>query len=160
MKLIGVHLSPYARKVAVILTVKGLAYEQEPMLPGSGGPEFRKISPLGKIPVLMDGESAIPDSSVICEYLEEKYPEIPVLPDTPELRAINAASPYNRRSKFHAVIPDDQDCSHARSAFAHGRPPRGDRLHRTVQYVLRQSTRWRIYTPHRRYGSGPQYAGV
>lgn len=87
MKLIGVHLSPYARKVAVILTAKGLAFEQEPMLPGSGGPVFRKISPLGKIPVLMDGEFVIPDSSVICEYLEEKYPEISMMPDTPELRA-------------------------------------------------------------------------
>ena len=87
MKLLGVHLSPFVRKVAVVLTIKGLDYKQEPIMPGSADPDFRAMSPLGKIPVLVDGDLAVADSSAICEYLEEKYPAHPVMPPGPESRA-------------------------------------------------------------------------
>ncbi len=87
MKLIGVHLSPFVRKVAIVLNAKGLDYEQEVVVPGMFPPEFKKISPLNKIPVLEDGELTLPDSSVICEYLEEKYPEPSLLPEGLEQRA-------------------------------------------------------------------------
>jgi glutathione S-transferase len=87
MKLYGIHLSPFVRKVAVVLAAKGLDYEQEVVMPGGGDADFHKLSPLGKIPVLVDGDQAIPDSSVICEYLEEQYPAVSVLPATPALRA-------------------------------------------------------------------------
>jgi glutathione S-transferase len=80
MKLLGVYLSPFVRKVAVVLTIKGLDYEQEPIMPGSTDPDFKAMSPLGKIPVLVDGDLAVADSSAICEYLEEKYPEPTVMP--------------------------------------------------------------------------------
>jgi glutathione S-transferase len=87
MKLLGIQLSPFVRKVSVVLTVKELDYEQEPLMPGDTGPEFRAMSPLGKIPVLVDGDVALADSSVICEYLDEKYPAHPVMPADPESRA-------------------------------------------------------------------------
>lgn len=87
MKLIGVHLSPYVRKVAVALTAKGLDYEQEVVMPGMFPPDFEKLSPLQKIPVLVDGEFVLSDSSVICEYLEEKFPSPPLLPAGLEARA-------------------------------------------------------------------------
>jgi len=87
MKILGIPLSPFVRKVAVVLNIKGIDYEVEPILPGSDDPAFRAVSPLGKIPVLIDEELSIPDSSVICEYLEEAYPEIPVLPREPAHRA-------------------------------------------------------------------------
>lgn len=87
MKLIGVHLSPYVRKVAVALTVKRVEYEQEVVVPGMAPPEFVQISPLNKIPVLVDGDFTLPDSSVICEYLEEKFPSPPMLPAGLEARA-------------------------------------------------------------------------
>ena len=87
MKLLGVYLSPFVRKVAVVLTIKGLDYEQEPVMPGSDDPEFRAVSPLGKIPGLTDGELSLADSSIICEYLDEKYPQTAVMPATAESRA-------------------------------------------------------------------------
>ena len=87
MKLLGVYLSPFVRKVAVVLTIKGLDYEQEPVRPGSDDPEFRAVSPLGKIPGLTDGELSLADSSIICEYLDEKYPQTAVMPATAESRA-------------------------------------------------------------------------
>jgi glutathione S-transferase len=87
MKLIGIPASPFVRKVGVVLTVKALEYDSEVVMPGDTSPEFRAMSPLGKIPVLVDGEFYIADSSVICEYLEEKYPEYPVMPEGAEQRA-------------------------------------------------------------------------
>lgn len=87
MKLIGVPLSPFVRKVAVVLSIKGIEYDNEVVVPGATPEGFRKLSPLGKIPVLQDGDFSVPDSSVICDYLQEKYPDNPVLPDTPEDRA-------------------------------------------------------------------------
>ena len=87
MKLLGVPLSPFVRKVAVVLTIKDLPFEQEPVMPGATGPEFKALSPLGKIPVLVDGDLTLADSSAICEYLEEKYPAHPVMPPGPESRA-------------------------------------------------------------------------
>ena len=87
MKLLGVRLSPFVRKVAVVLTIKGLDYEHEAVMPGSDDPEFRAVSPLGKIPGFVDGELSLADSSIICEYLDEKYPQTAVMPATAESRA-------------------------------------------------------------------------
>ena len=72
-KLIGAPVSPFVRKVRVYLEERGLAFESENMLPGSDDPEFRKISPLGKIPAYVDGGVGICDSSVIMAYLESKH---------------------------------------------------------------------------------------
>ena len=80
MKLIGVPVSPFVRKTAVVLAAKGVDYETEIVLPGMQPPEFIEISPLNKIPVLQDGDVTLPDSSIICEYLDEKYPEPPMRP--------------------------------------------------------------------------------
>jgi glutathione S-transferase len=77
MKLLGVCLSPFVRKVGVVLNLKGIACEREDSLPGTID---RAISPLGKVPALVDGEVALADSSVICEYLEEQYPAVRMLP--------------------------------------------------------------------------------
>ena len=87
MKIYGVNLSPFVRKVMAICSIKGLEYEHEIVMPGSAPPEYLKISPLGKVPALEDGELAVSDSSVICEYLEEQYPSIGVLPPAPADRA-------------------------------------------------------------------------
>lgn len=80
MKLLGIRLSPFVRKVAVALAIKDVAYEHETIMPGSDSADFRAISPLGKIPVLVDGDFALADSTAICEYLEEKYPDPALLP--------------------------------------------------------------------------------
>jgi glutathione S-transferase len=78
--LYGSLLSPFVRKVAVILELKGLDYKNMPTIPPSPDPDYLQISPLGKIPALEDDELAISDSSVICEYLEEQYPDRPTMP--------------------------------------------------------------------------------
>jgi glutathione S-transferase len=80
MILHGASGSPFVRKVQVALAIKGLPYEQIQQIPFTRDPEYRKINPLGKIPTLQDGDLTVCDSTVICEYLEDVYPQAPLYP--------------------------------------------------------------------------------
>ena len=73
IRIIGSFVSPYVRKVLACLNLKGVAYEVDPITPFYGNDEFERLSPLRRIPVLIDGDFAISDSSVICGYLDEAY---------------------------------------------------------------------------------------
>ena len=79
----GASASPFVRKVRVFLSEKGIPYELEPIFPFGAGPEFKKISPLGKIPAFRDGERTLADSSVICSYIERTHPTPPLYPSDP-----------------------------------------------------------------------------
>lgn len=87
IKLYGVSLSPFVRKVMFTLNYKGLTFEHEPTFPNDESPEFRAISPLGKIPVLEHDGISLPDSSVICRYLDRISPEKSIYPTDPKLEA-------------------------------------------------------------------------
>jgi glutathione S-transferase len=78
--IIGTYLSPYVRKVLVVLHLKGIAYDIDPIIPFMGDDHFSRLSPLRRIPVLRDGEVTLADSSVICQYLEERHPEPALYP--------------------------------------------------------------------------------
>ncbi len=78
LKVIGNYLSPYVRKVLACLELKGLDYEIDPIAPFVGNDKFSQLSPLRRIPVLIDDGFVLNDSSVICQYLEDRYPT-PVL---------------------------------------------------------------------------------
>lgn len=87
MRIIGSYVSPYVRKVLACLNLKGLSYEIDPITPFFGDDEFQRLSPLRRIPVLVDGDLSLCDSSVICAYLDDAYPDRPLLPTTPKDRA-------------------------------------------------------------------------
>ena len=87
MLIVGSPVSPYVRKILAILHLKGLNYELDPITPFYGNDEFSKLSPLRRIPVLIDGDLVVNDSTVIAEYLEEAYPDVPVLPKGARERA-------------------------------------------------------------------------
>src|SRR5262247_2959704 len=74
VRIIGSYLSPYVRKVLVCLHLKGIAYEIDPIVPFMGDERFSALSPLRRIPVLTDDQITLADSSVICQYLEDRYP--------------------------------------------------------------------------------------
>lgn len=80
MRVIGSFVSPYVRKVLACIALKGLDYEIDPITPFYGGDAFERLSPLRRIPVLVDGDFALCDSSAICAYLDESCPEPPLLP--------------------------------------------------------------------------------
>ncbi len=73
IKLYGVALSPFVRKAMLALEHYGLAYENEPTYPGDTAPEFRAISPLGKVPVLQHDDFTVPDTSVLIRYLDRTF---------------------------------------------------------------------------------------
>jgi glutathione S-transferase len=79
----GISLSPFVRKVRVALAEKGIAYDLDPVIPVNVSPEFRKISPLGKVPAFRDGDITLADSSVIIAYLERIHPNPPLYPSDP-----------------------------------------------------------------------------
>jgi len=85
--IVGSYISPYVRKVLVGLDLKGIDYQIDPIVPFFGNDEFSRISPVRRIPVLIDGSAALCDSTVICEYIDERYPNPPLHPKDPETRA-------------------------------------------------------------------------
>lgn len=87
MLIIGSYVSPYVRKVIVTLDLKGVAHEVDPITPFFGDDEFSRLSPLRRIPVLIQGDLVLNDSTVICEYLDETYPDPPMMPRSPADRA-------------------------------------------------------------------------
>jgi glutathione S-transferase len=77
---LGGNVSPFVRKVRAFLAEKGQACQHEQVNPFAPPPNWREISPLGRIPALRDGDRVINDSSVICQYLERRFPEPALYP--------------------------------------------------------------------------------
>ncbi len=80
----GVNASPFVRKVRVALAEKNIPYQLNPQVPFGQPPEYMRISPLGKIPCLQDGDYTLPDSSCIIAYLERTNPRPALYPEDPK----------------------------------------------------------------------------
>lgn len=83
-------LSSYAQKVKIMLREKGVAFD--PVVPDSFGTArrddvFSQVSPRHEVPVLVVNGVSVFDSSIICEYLEDRWPEPALLPHDPAGRA-------------------------------------------------------------------------
>ena len=88
LKLCGVHLSNYHNKVRIVLLEKGVPFEEDATCAPSQQEEFLSRTPLGKVPFLeLDGGRRLAESDVIIEYLEDTYPQKPLLPKDPFERA-------------------------------------------------------------------------
>ncbi|XP_057805684.1 glutathione S-transferase zeta class-like isoform X1 [Salvia miltiorrhiza] len=84
--------SSCAWRIRFALNLKGLSYEYRAVNLDKGEqftPEFEKLNPLHYVPVLVDGDVVVSDSYAIILHLEENYPQNPLLPSDPQLRAIN-----------------------------------------------------------------------
>ena len=79
--------SPFARKVRMVLEYKGLAFDSVDGLHASGRDALGEVNPRREVPVLVDGETLVVNSSHIVAYLEEAYPEPAVLPGNASERA-------------------------------------------------------------------------
>lgn len=87
IKIHGVDLSPFVRKVLLTLEYKNVEYQAVPAYPGDTSPEFAAISPLRKIPVLEHDGFTVPDSSIICRYLNDVCEGPSIYPDDARERA-------------------------------------------------------------------------
>jgi glutathione S-transferase len=80
-------LSPFSRKVRVALKEKGLDVELKVEKVWERRPEFLTMNAAGTVPVLVEEDgTTIADSGAICEYLEEVYPDKPLMAETPAER--------------------------------------------------------------------------
>ena len=93
MKLYSSPLSLFSRKVEIVLAEKQLAYERI-MVPFSQAegyfpkhPDVLSANPKGQVPVLVDGDLTLFDSTIINEYLDDAYPQPPLIPTDPVARA-------------------------------------------------------------------------
>jgi glutathione S-transferase len=83
MKLISASTSPFARKVRVVLAEKNVEYRLVEQSPWDAGYPMHAYSPLGKVPVLMlDDGTALYDSRVIVEYLDDLAPMPRLIPES------------------------------------------------------------------------------
>ena len=67
--------------------MKAIPYQVDPIVPFFGDDTFSELNPLRRVPVFIDDQVSVSDSTVICEYLEERYPTPALLPKTPAQRA-------------------------------------------------------------------------
>jgi glutathione S-transferase len=87
LRLYDADRCPYCARIRIVLAEKGLPYETVVVdLDGRPAWIYEK-NPLGKVPVLEEDDFVLPESSVIMEYLEERYPEPPLWPSDPAERA-------------------------------------------------------------------------
>ena len=78
---------PYCARVRIVLAEKGIAYEPVEVDLDDRPPWIYDLNPKGRVPVLDEDGLVLPESLVISEYLEERYPEPALLPPDPADRA-------------------------------------------------------------------------
>ena len=90
IKLYDFQTSPNCQRVKVVLAEKKLPYEITPIdlrKQEQKKPDFLKLNPYGKVPVIIDGDTVLYESCIINEYLDEKYPQPPLMPKDQAKRA-------------------------------------------------------------------------
>ncbi len=98
----GFPFSNYHNIVKHALMFKGLDFDEHIVYPGS--PELKAVNPLGKVPAMTtEGGASLSESSVLLDYLEDAYPEPPLLPADPEQRA--AVRRLSRLAELYLDLP-------------------------------------------------------
>ena len=105
----GTLRSTHASKTKIVLEEKGLPYRIENLPPGNlwkKPPEMLARHPLGKVPYLEDDGQTFFDSTVIAEYLEERYPSPSLMPSDPIARArAREAEQFGDEAMLSGSIP-------------------------------------------------------
>jgi glutathione S-transferase len=83
MKLYGSLASPFVARCWLAITAKGGGVELAMYEGGIKSPGYLAMNPMGKMPLLVDGDVALPESAVICEYLDAKLPGPALMPADP-----------------------------------------------------------------------------
>ena len=89
----------YSHRVRIVLAEKGVSAEIIDVEPGRYPPKLTEVNPYGSLPTLVDRDLALYESTVVMEYLDERYPHPPLLPVYPVARA-------NSRLLIHRIQRD------------------------------------------------------
>jgi glutathione S-transferase len=124
---------PFCARVRIVLAEKGVEYETV-VIDLEARPEWLyEKNPVGKVPVLEEDTLLLPESPVIMEYLEERYPEPPLLPADPADRAL---------VRLH-IERFDVNLGDAYYAFRRGDDDGAERLAHCLSFFERGVARWR-----------------
>jgi len=108
LKIHGVPVSVHTRKVIVAALAKGVAFEVVPVvpvIPDNPPPNWRELSPTGKIPAITEGDFVLSDSSAICAYLERRHPKPALYPaEAREYARALALEQYAGDAIFRGVV--------------------------------------------------------
>ncbi len=141
-ELVSNHLCPYTQRAVIQLAEKGLTCERGYIDLAEKPEWFLQVSPLGKVPLLRVDGKFIFETVVICEYIEEVEPAVPLHPAEPRERAR-----HRSWGEFaSAIIPDIYTFYTAPDAAAFERQCRN----------LQARFRWL----ERQLGDGPYFAGA
>jgi glutathione S-transferase len=136
LKLCGFHISNYFNKARIAMLEKGIDFELDPTCRPSQEDAFLARTPMGKVPFLeMDDGAQLSESQVICEYLEDAYPQKPLYPRDPLERA--------RVRELIAIMELHIELV-ARRLYPHaffGRGPASDELKKAVEKDLARGVR-------------------
>jgi glutathione S-transferase len=80
MRLYQLHRCPFGHQATIVLQEKGLSFETVFFKQGNRPPEMEAIGPFAKSPTLFDGDLRIWDSQIVIDYLEDRYPQVALLP--------------------------------------------------------------------------------
>jgi len=114
--------SPFARKAALGLELKGLSYRAVDALERDFRPQLQKLNPRTEVPVLTDGDLVIVNSSDILQYLDWRYPEPALYPAAIAERVAARALERLADQRFDPIIVD---CSYWNWADRDDKPPPG-----------------------------------
>jgi glutathione S-transferase len=88
VKIYSAQVCPYAQRTRLLLLEKGVDFELIEIDLANKPDWFEDVSPYSKVPVVVDGDTRVYESSIINEYLEEAYPEPALMPSDPGRRAL------------------------------------------------------------------------
>lgn len=83
----SVPVATYCAKLRIVMRHKSITWEELPPPGGYGSDEYRSLVPSGNLPAMVHDGFMLADSEAIAEYLNEAFPQVPMLPDGVQLRA-------------------------------------------------------------------------
>jgi len=135
---------PFGQKVRIVLAEKSLTYDlvEIDLLRGEQRkPDFLRLNPYGKVPVLIDEDTTIYDSTIINEYLEDEYPDPPLLP------AIGSSS-LRARARLFEELADSSFTPQVGQLMAEVAKPDAERDQSRVQRARQAVERLLDYLNH------------
>lgn len=113
LTLFSIPESLYSAKLRIVLRAKGVVFEQAPPPGGYGSEAYREVVPAGTVPAIVHDGFVLADSEAIAEYIEDYWPEPPLLPTGAQARAR-----ARERSRFHDTRLEPE----IRALFGHVSP--------------------------------------
>jgi glutathione S-transferase len=102
VKLVDAPRCPYCARVRIALAEKAIEHERVEIDLRDRPQWVYDLNPSGKVPILDDG-FVLPESAVIMEYLDDRYPERPLLPESAQARALARKLVF----RFDELLGDD-----------------------------------------------------